>query len=184
MTGHMDELADFRRSKDEFFARSHQSPLAHGDQHGFAGLRYFEPNPDLVFELPVEAGDGAELTVETSDGQQRTYRRAGMVEFEVDGEAVSLALYDSGHPGFFVPFRDATSGKETYGAGRYLDIRPSEDGTITLDFNYAYNPFCAYDPAYSCPLPPVENWLAVPIRAGELDYVPERNGPAGPSGST
>jgi uncharacterized protein (DUF1684 family) len=93
-----------------------------------------------------------------------------MVSFEVRGEAVSLALYDSGHPGYFLPFRDATSGKASYGAGRYLDIEPNSDGTVTIDFNLAYNPFCAYNDAYSCPLPPTENWLQVPIEAGEKDF--------------
>ncbi|MBT8206662.1 MAG: DUF1684 domain-containing protein, partial [Acidimicrobiia bacterium] len=78
-----------------------------------------------------------------------------------------VTLYDTGAHGYFVPFRDATSGKESYGAGRYLDVHPNEDGTVTLDFNYAYNPYCAYDEAFSCPLPPIENWLEVPIAAGE-----------------
>lgn len=81
-----------------------------------------------------------------------------------------LTLYSTGHSGYFVPFRDKTSGRETYGAGRYLDIETSQNGAVTIDFNQAYNPYCAYNDAYSCPLPPVENWLSVPIEAGELDY--------------
>jgi len=72
-----------------------------------------------------------------------------------------------GHPRLFLPFRDATSGVETYGAGRYLDVDPEPAGTVVVDFNMAYNPFCAYDDASSCALPPYENWLPVPIRAGE-----------------
>src|SRR5205823_4054425 len=75
----------------------------------------------------------------------------------------------------FVPFRDATSGQETYGAGRYLEIHAHGDNVV-IDFNYAYNPNCAYDPAWSCPLPPIENWLKVPIRAGEKAF--HRSGPA------
>ena len=97
--------------------------------------------------------------------------RAGIVRFNVAGEEVSLVLYDTGHPGYFVPFRDKTSGTDTYGAGRYLDIDPNSDGTVTLDFNMAYNPLCAYNDAYSCPLPPVENWLTVAVEAGERDFV-------------
>ena len=82
-----------------------------------------------------------------------------------------MTLYTTeGSHGFFLPFRDATSGSETYGAGRYLDIDPDEDGTVTIDFNMAYNPFCVYSEAYSCPLPPTENWLDVPITAGEKDF--------------
>lgn len=150
--------------------RSAHSPLDPAARHGFSGLRYYEPNPDLAFTLQVEPANGARIRIQTSDGGERMYEKAARASFEVDGEPVSLTLYSTGHPGYFVPFRDATSGKETYGAGRYLDIEPDEDGTVTIDFNYAYNPFCAYNDAYSCPLPPVENWLPVPIEAGERDW--------------
>jgi uncharacterized protein (DUF1684 family) len=81
-----------------------------------------------------------------------------------------LQLYDTGHPGLFLPFRDATSGRETYGGGRYLDIQPNDDGTVTLDFNLAYSPFCAYSDGYSCALPPTENWMSVRIEAGEKTW--------------
>lgn len=163
-------LLEHRRAKDDFFRTSHHSPIPHDDRHDFEGLNYFDPNPDLLFTLPVEPGDGSEVTVETSDNQQRVYRRVGKVGFEVDREPVQLTLYSTGHEGYFVPFRDKTSGNATYGAGRYLDIDANDDGTVTLDFNLAYNPSCVYDEAYSCPLPPVENWLQVPIEAGEKIY--------------
>ena len=168
----MDEIAlrEFRDAKDDFFGHSADSPLAHAIRHDFEGLDYFPPNPDFVFQLEVEPADDAEVTVATSDGSQRTYRRAGTVAFEVDGEPARLSLFTTGHPGYFLPFRDATSGGQTYGAGRYLDIEPNDDGTVTIDFNYAYNPTCAYDEAYSCPLPPTENWLRVPIEAGEKNF--------------
>lgn len=165
------DYASQRAQKDEFFKHSNQSPLPHESQHDFSGLVYFEPNDDLVFTVTPEPGDGAELKIDTSDGQQRVYRRAAVASLEIEGAPLQLALYDSGHPGYFVPFRDASSGRSTYGAGRYLDIEPNADGTVTIDFNLAYNPFCAYNDAYSCPLPPVENWLAVPIEAGEKDFV-------------
>lgn len=163
-------LLEFREAKDQFFGTAHESPLPHGARHEFDGLDYYEPNPDLVFELTVEAGDDTEVRVGTSDGEERTYRRAGTVHFEVNGEPAQLTLYSTGHSGYFLPFRDSTSGKGTYGAGRYLDLEPNDDGTVTVDFNYAYNPTCAYDEAYSCPLPPAENWLRVPIEAGEKDF--------------
>ena len=84
---------------------------------------------------------------------------------------LTLALYATpGHEGYFLPFRDATSGRETYGAGRYLDLAPPHDGKVTVDFNLAYNPYCAYSDSFSCALPPVENWLQVPIRAGEMAF--------------
>jgi len=164
------QLAAYRANKDEFLGCSPHSPLSPETRRGFTGLRYFEPNPQLVFDLAVTPGDGTSFRVETSDGASRMYARAGTVSFQVDGSEVELALYDTGHEGWFLPFRDATSGGETYGAGRYLDLQARQDGTITLDFNLAYNPFCAYDDAYSCPLPPAENWLQVPIEAGELDF--------------
>lgn len=165
-----DQLLEHRKAKDEFFRTDHHSPIPHEQRHDFEGLSYFDPRPDLVFALPVEPADGSEITVETSDGQQRTHRRAGKVGFEVNGEPVELTLYDTGHHGYFVPFRDKTSGESTYGAGRYLDLDANDDGTVTLDFNLAYNPSCVYDDAYSCPLPPIENWLQVPIEAGEKMY--------------
>ncbi len=165
-----DLLLEHRKAKDELFRTDHHSPIPHEQRHDFEGLSYFDPRPDLVFRLPVEPADGSEITVETSDGRERTHHRAGKVRFEVDGEPVELTLYDTGHPGYFVPFRDKTSGDSTYGAGRYLDLDANDDGTVTLDFNLAYNPSCVYDDAYSCPLPPIENWLQVPIEAGEKMY--------------
>lgn len=165
-----EQLLDQRRAKDEFFRTSHQSPLSHEEQHDFDGLEYFEPNPDLVFTLEIEPEDGSTVDFPTSDDRVKTYRKAGRVSFEVDGQPAQLTLYDTGHPGYFIPFRDKTSGDTTYGAGRYLDIDSNDDGTVTIDFNLAYNPSCVYSDEYSCPLPPVENWLQVPIVAGEKMY--------------
>ena len=162
-------LIEHRARKDELF-RGHHSPLDERARRAFSGLSYYDPNPDLVFTLEVEEVERTPLRVQTSDGAERVHERAGRVRFDVDGDEVALVLYDTGHPGFFVPFRDKTSGVETYGAGRYLDIDPNPDGTVTLDFNLAYNPLCAYNDAFSCPLPPVENWLSVPIEAGERRY--------------
>ena len=166
----IDELLQHRMDKDEFFASTNHSPLTPADQDLFSGLDYFDPDPDLVFTLKPEPADGSVVRVQTSDGQEREYRREATVTFPVgDGEA-TLTLYSTGHPGYFIPFRDETSGASTYGAGRYLDIDPNPDGSVTIDFNLAYNPYCAYNEHYSCPLPPRENWLKVPIRAGEKDF--------------
>jgi uncharacterized protein (DUF1684 family) len=184
----MNDLKEFRAAKDEFFAHSHQSPIPHHRQRGFSGLTYFDEAPELVFDLPLDRSTaGGEITIQTSDGQQRRYVDAGTVAFEVNGESVRLTLYSTpghGH-GFFLPFRDATSGKETYGAGRYLDLdREGDDGTIRIDFNLAYNPFCAYDDVYSCPLPPVSNWLPVPIEAGHRPSARSRRKPPASSTAT
>lgn len=164
----MSQLDDFRAAKDEFFATPH-SPLDPEDN--FSALSYFPESDDLRFELQLEPAAGGEVTIGTSDGQTRTYQRAGLVRFAVDGTDVELTLlHHIGDDGYFLPFRDTTSGKTTYGAGRYLDVDDTEGGLVSIDFNLAYNPYCAYSEAYSCPLPPTENWLPVAIEAGEMTY--------------
>jgi uncharacterized protein (DUF1684 family) len=169
------QLISYRREKDDFFRTSHHSPLTPTDRAGFEGLDYFDPNLELVFTVPVEPGDGSEVRVETSDDRHKVYVTAGKVHFEVGGQPVELTLYDTGHPGYFIPFRDKTSGDSTYGAGRYLDIEPDADGMVTIDFNKAYNPSCVYSDGFSCPLPPAGNWMQVPIEAGEKSYPPARS---------
>ena len=164
-------LAEFRQNKDEFFGGDHHSPLPHELQHDFAGLKYFDLDEGLDLTLDFHPEEATPVEIGTSDGQVRTYYRAGRIKFEVDGESVELtALRTPGHPGYFLPFRDATSGKDSYGAGRYLDLEDPVDGKLHVDFNLAYNPYCAYSDSYSCALPPHENWLKVPIRAGEKSY--------------
>ena len=164
----MNQLADLRAAKNSFFA-SPNSPIE--GYQDFEGLAYYPESDDLRLVVPLSRGIGGEVTIGTSDGQTRTYQRAGIVRFEVNGAEVELTLLNHiGDDGYFLPFRDATSGETTYGGGRYLDIDLEKSGTVSLDFNLAYNPYCAYSEAYSCPLPPVENWLTVPIEAGELSY--------------
>ncbi len=171
----MSELDDFRREKDTFFHDEPESPLTPNQQADFDGLSYFEENPSLVITSRLEA-DGVDrderIVMQTTTGGEQLYRRAGLVRFEVDGVPTQVTLYASaGSHGLFLPFRDATSGKESYGAGRYLDVEhPGPSGRLTVDFNYAYNPYCAYNPEWSCPIPPGENWLTVPIRAGEKSF--------------
>ena len=117
--------------------------------------------------------------MQTTTGGEQSYRRAGVLRFRVEGRPAQVTLFESPdmHE-LFLPFRDATCGTESYGAGRYLEVAPpGPDGRVVVDFNYAYNPYCAYNPSWSCPIPPGENWLAVPIRAGEKAF-----GPAGDAG--
>lgn len=161
-----------RAEKDSFFRMSPYSPLEPEDRQVFTGLDYYPPEPGFQYELSLQAAAEPEpLIFQTSTGDEQNFLRIGTVTFDVDGEPATLAIYRSvEHDELFLPFRDATSGKETYGAGRYLEPVELEDGTILVDFNLAYNPYCAYSPHYSCPLPPFENWLKVPIRAGEKDY--------------
>jgi uncharacterized protein (DUF1684 family) len=168
----MSELQEFRVSKDQFYRSGRDSPLTRSQKIGFTGLAYFDEHPDLRIDAELaEPPNHDEITLETSTGDSQTYRRAGLVHFAVDGQPTQITLYAAEDADrFFVPFRDATSGHETYGAGRYLEVDPPVDGRVILDFNYAYNPYCAYNDQWSCPLPPLENWLAVPIRAGEKEF--------------
>jgi uncharacterized protein (DUF1684 family) len=164
---HTTHVLEFRDEKDHFFKHAPQSPLPEHDRDDFSGLSYFEPNEDLAFSVGLEPVEPTDVQISTTAGDQRMYARVATVTFTVADEDTTLSLYSSGHEGLFLPFRDATSGAETYGAGRYLDVVPNEDGTAVIDFNYAYAPFCAYSDRYSCSLPPQENWMSVAIRAGE-----------------
>jgi uncharacterized protein len=165
----MTELEHFRAQKDAFFKTHPHSPLTPDQQATFAGLRYFPENPELRLVLPIERFvEQDTIVMQTSTGDERVYTRYGRLHFTVDGQDVALTLYADEHSGaFFLPFVDALRGRETYGAGRYLDPEPLDDGQFLVDFNLAYNPYCAYNDDWSCPLTPVENWLPVPIRAGE-----------------
>ena len=165
----MSDLDEFRRAKDRWMSLDGQSPLTAEQRRRFGGLVYFEEAPALVFTPTAERVPALVfIELPTSSGEVVTYREWARVRFDVEGQPASLMIYR--HPeseSLFLPFRDATAGHETYGAGRYLEVHELEDGRVLLDFNYAYNPYCAYNEGYSCPLPPAENRLSVPIRAGE-----------------
>jgi uncharacterized protein len=167
-------VEDERARKDAWFKSSSSSPLPHAARHDFTGLPYFAVDPALRFEdlaLEPYAGDEpSNFQIPTSDGQLRPAHRAGTFTFEYEGAPRRLTAYvldGGGSESLFVPFLDVTSGRETYGAGRYLDLEPELDGTYSLDFNLAYHPYCVYSETYSCPLTPAENRLPVRIEAGE-----------------
>lgn len=171
-------LKQFRAEVDAFMAGSFQSPVGEEQQEEFPGLHYYEPNEELALEVEIERLPESEplLAMQTSTGAAVEFRRWGRFTFTVEGQEATLTIYtDPDGTDYFLPFRDATNGEETYEAGRYLDthrpgLRPLDNGRFQIDLNFAYNPFCAYNPNYSCPLPPVENWLKVPIRAGEKRF--------------
>jgi uncharacterized protein (DUF1684 family) len=166
----MTELEHFHAQKDAFFKSHPQSPLTAEQQAAFAGLRYFPENPALRLIVPIEVFAEQDLIVmQTSTGDVREYTRYGRLRFSVDGQAADLTLYADGDT-YFLPFADALAGAETYGAGRYVEPELLGDGRFLLDFNLAYNPYCAYNDDWSCPITPPENRLAVPIRAGEQIY--------------
>jgi uncharacterized protein (DUF1684 family) len=181
-----DAVNRFRQARDELFRTHPQSAIEPEERGSFKGLRYFPHDPSFRVDARIEPGDGSEMIIETGgdDGAVR-YRRAGKLVFSLSGQPCRLTLLSLVQyaGGLFVPFRDTTSGHETYGGGRYLfDTAKDTDGLVlevrpgspevVLDFNYAYNASCAYSPRWACPLAPPENYLKVPVRAGERVYKP------------
>jgi uncharacterized protein len=167
MEAPMSDLETFRVQKDEFFASHPQSPLTHEQRQVFESLNYFDENPAFRLEVKVdEVHEKESIQMQTTTGDVQTYERFGRFRFMVDGQEAELTVFQGPH-GFFLPFVDSLAGKETYPAGRYLEPEPLPDGRFLVDFNLAYNPYCAYNEMYSCPITPVENRIKVPIRAGE-----------------
>ena len=174
-------LDAWRSARDRLFRDHPQSPIPAEDREAFAGLRWYPVDPSYRVKARLRPGRGELLEIDTGgDDGVITYRRVGSLEFVLQGQDCSLsvlALVAYGG-GLFLPFRDATSGRETYGGGRYLfDTPKNTDGgcleitlgspDVVIDFNYAYHPSCHHNPRWACPLAPAENRLTVPVRAGE-----------------
>ncbi|MGQ0601441.1 MAG: DUF1684 domain-containing protein [Anaerolineales bacterium] len=170
----MTELEQFRAEKDDFFRSHPQSPLTPQQKREFTQLNYFPENTTLRLEVTVEVYPQREvIEMQTTTGDTQTYQRFGRFTFTAEGQPAALTIYASTH-GFFLPFVDSLAGKETYPAGRYLEPEPLGQNRFRVDFNLAYNPYCAYNEAWSCPLTPFENRLNVPIRAGEKLFVEDQ----------
>lgn len=141
----------------------------------FQGLAYFEIDTSYILKAHFKLDKGKWFEMPTTTARKPIYRRYGFVEFELNGIQHQLTVYQnkalrkkSGLEDYlFIPFNDLTNGKESYGGGRYLDFRIPKTSSVALDFNLAYNPYCAYADRYSCPIPPAENKLLIEIRAGE-----------------
>jgi len=172
-----EEIERERKQKDVFFATHWQSPIPPKDRPKFKGLDYYPVDPKFRFVLELhEHKDKKVIQIQDTKGNPRLFVRWGEFRFKVNGKECVLQAYKSNleEDTLFVPFKDTTNGKETYGAGRYIDLTPGDmtpDGKWILDFNKAYNPWCAYSENYACPYIPLENWLDVPIKAGEKNYV-------------
>lgn len=170
------EIEREREEKDRYFKNAPQSPISIEERASFEGLNYYPLTEKLRFELALnEHKEKRTITVEDTQGGIQEYLRWGEFRFEIDKKEHALQAYKRSkeEEWIWVPFKDKTSGKETYGAGRYIDLEPSRhkiSGVWRLDFNRAYNPFCAYSQRYICPFIPPENWLEIPIRAGEKKY--------------
>jgi uncharacterized protein (DUF1684 family) len=168
--------ARWRAARDELFATHPSSPIPPPDRAAFRGLGYFPYDPTLRVVGSVTTADPEHLEIGASDGGSFGFTRVGRVAFSLDGGYRTLDVFwlDGYAGGVFVPFRDETSGAQTYGGGRYLlDTAKGADlgaveGGLVLDFNFAYAPSCAHDPRWACPLAPSGNVLPIPVRAGEL----------------
>ncbi|HEX3807233.1 MAG TPA: DUF1684 domain-containing protein [Gaiellaceae bacterium] len=165
----------WRDVRDELFRSHPQTPLTPETRAGFGGLPYFDYDAELRVLAEVEPAEPVQREIATSGEQPYSFTRFGRAVFALGGEPHSLDLYwlEGYGGGVYLCFADGTSGRETYGAGRYLldTVKGSDlgsrDGKLVLDFNFSYNPSCSYDPRWVCPLAPPGNRLLAPIRAGE-----------------
>ncbi len=169
-------LVEMRIEKNEAFMDSTTTSLPLEDLATFEGLNYYYPEPSLRFHVPVKIEAKPDTVIlEKRKGQKIPYLRKGTVSFRAEGKKHSLSVFGPANPEqgdyLWLPFSDATNGEETYPGGRYLDLELTPDNTVELDFNYAYNPLCDYNPTkYNCTLPPPENSLPFSVRAGEKRY--------------
>lgn len=173
-----EQITQERIEKDKYMRTADDSPFK-GKTDAFTGLKYFAADPayNIIADLtPIQQKKAVMLG--TSDGKEEHYLEYAYADFKLHGKAQRLLILELMDMGpnrgkLFLAFADETSANETYGAGRYLDVnRTSGSNTITLDFNKAYNPYCAYNDEFSCPFPPKENLLTVAIMAGEKNYKP------------
>ena len=174
-SAHYDVLRE-RQIKDEFF-QSANSPLLAGERGKFKGLDYYPVNTELRFQVRLQRYSSPKtIRMATNTGEIRSGLLYGFFEFTVEDQICQVQVYrleeSFSEPALFIPFLDATSGVETYEGGRYIDLTENTSGIYDLDFNRAYNPYCAYNPEYSCPAPPKENMVPACINAGEKEYKP------------
>ena len=170
-----EKLKAFREKKDRFFKQDSQSPLKEADQKRFKGLICYPINikyamVGTIERYPIDPKP-IYINLPTSKGKEKKYVKYGTFRFKWEGKVYVLQIYRPlGGGELFLPFKDKTSGEETYPEGRYLYIEPMPGGEVLIDFNRAHNPFCQYNEKYTCPFPPEENWLGIAIRAGEKKF--------------
>ena len=183
MTDKAERLEGYRHRRDHFFAEHPHSPLSESQRAGFAGLDYFPERADLALNLPLdESGPdvGETVDIPTTDGKTKSFSRAGRVRFEVEGVPVELTVFkDSDRGSLFIPFRDASAGRDTYVVGRYLEPQARPDGTLESRLQLRLQPLLRVRQGWSCPIPPEENRLAVTIAAGEKAFHESSGGDAG-----
>jgi hypothetical protein len=172
---YQDEMKVYREEKDKLFADGDGSPLDRKQKQVFEGLSYYPISQAYRIIADFEKYPIQEnIEINTTKDVSRVFKKHGKATFQLNNSVHELLVLKSTDRltanVLFIPFTDETSGRETYGAGRYLDAEMSGNNKITLDFNTAYNPYCAYNPTYECPLPPKENILMVKIEAGEKNF--------------
>lgn len=170
------EMETIRRDRDEYMKSAKDSPFA-GKAEGFAGLKYYPVSSAYRVQADLEITQPREtVSLPTSDGKSRTFLTYGIAYFDLEGKRHQLRILEHLDDGadrgkLFLAFTDETSAGESYGGGRYLDLtKVSGASTILIDFNKAYNPYCAYNNSFSCPFPPAENHVSIALRAGEKNY--------------
>lgn len=170
------QIENSRKEKDEFMKNGTGSPFKNSEEP-FTGLKYFDINSKFRINADLEPIENRNVVVlQTSDGKEQRYIEYAWAKFSIDGvpcKLMILEVLDNGpfKGALFLAFADQSSAIETYGAGRYLDVKKTPGASsITLDFNEAYNPYCAYSDDFSCPFPPKQNVLNVLIAAGEKSY--------------
>jgi uncharacterized protein (DUF1684 family) len=166
------EIANWRADKDRFMRESPESPVIQAERAAFPQLPYFPINPEYRVPASLAVARAEDiLEMQTSTGQRRRMQRIGALEFTLKGQPLKLTAFaeatDTELRRLFVPFHDLTNGTDTYPGGRYLDLDRTATGVYDLDFNRAYHPFCLFNATFDCPVPPRENRLAMPVRAGE-----------------
>ena len=170
-----EKLKAFRANRDQFFREDAHSPLRESDRRKFKGLVYYPIDlkyamVGVIERYPTEPKP-IYVNLSTNKAREKKYVKYGKFRFKWEGKEYTLQIYRPlGGGELFLPFRDKTSGKETYPEGRYLYVEPMSGGKVLIDFNRAYNPFCEYSEKYLCPFAPEENWLPIEIRAGEKRF--------------
>jgi len=172
---YIEKVEKERERQFKFIKFNVESPLNEEQRRSFQLLTFYDINPLYRVKarlIPIENKKVREVPL--TDGSKEKYIEHSYAEFELGGQTNKLLLLQSVKEtdmrNFFLAFADETSGKETYGGGRFLNVRQDGKNSITIDFNLAYNPYCAYNPDYACPLPPKENLMTIAIEAGEKNY--------------
>ena len=165
---YLTSIKNLRSDKDSYLKKDTASPIK--DKKDFKGLKYFEVNPNFKITGKIDkVTSGQTINITMTGGEVEEYEAYGNVKFEIEGVKCVLKIFKTPEGNLFLPFKDLTSNKETYGAGRYLDfgVNDVKDSQITIDFNKAYHPYCAYNQTFTCPVPPAENTLNVAVKVGE-----------------